>query len=146
MKNSLFLMSFTLIMTLFGSCGSNKMLQDDAPSAISEAKFYDTDNGMRLSFQVDEIPADVHYEAVYFRGLKSNLISDPNEPNIFHADFDTNMGDMVMHEDPKKEYGNKPPQKPEKSPVEIAKDEALLVYTKNGEQQFFRIRGIVEKE
>ncbi|MCM4155040.1 hypothetical protein [Gramella sp. AN32] len=146
MKNTLLFMSFTLFMTLFSSCGSNKELQENPPSEVTDSFFYETDNGMRLSFQVAEIPADIQYQSVYFRGLKSNLIADPNGENIFHADFNTKMNDMVMHKDPKKEYGNTPPQRPEKSPVEITPNEALLVYTKDGDQKYYKLTGIVEKE
>jgi len=147
MKNVLHLMAGVFILSLITSCGSNKDLQERAPAQFSEVYYTYDSNGIELNIPVTSIQDQkVKMEAVYFHGMKSSLKKNAEKPNVYVANFRLGSDDMVMHEDPKKEYGNKPPQMPEKSPFSINNDEAILVFTQDDQIKYYKLTGIVEKE
>ena len=147
MKNALPLMAGIFILALFASCGSNKDLQERAPAQFNEVYYTYNSNGIRLNIPVVSIQDQrISLEAVYFHGMRSELKKSEEKPNLYVADFRMGTGEMVMHEDPKEEYGNKPPQLPEESPFKIDDDEAILVFTQNEQTKYYKLTGIVEKE
>ncbi len=147
MKNAIHFLAGIFVLGVFASCGSNKDLQERAPAQFSEAYYVYTSNGIQLNIPVVAIQDErISLDSVYFHGMKSALEKNEEQPNIYVANFRMGMGDKVMHKDPKKEYGNTPPQMPEESPFEINKDEAVLVFTQNGKTKFYKLTGIVEKE
>lgn len=147
MKNALQLMTGIFIFTLFSSCGSNKDLQERAPAQFNEVYYSYTSNGIQLNIPVAAIQDErITMDAVYFHGMKSDLKQSEEKPNLYVANFRMGSDDMIMHEDPKEEYGNKPPQLPKKSPFSIEDDEAILVFTQNDKIKYFKLTGIVEKE
>ena len=135
------------MLVLFASCGSNKDLQERAPAQFSEVYYTYDSNGIELNIPVTSIQDQrISLDAVYFHGMKSTLMQSEEKPNLYVANFRMGSGDMVMHEDPKEEYGNKPPQLPEKSPFSIDDDEAILVFTQDDQIKYYKLTGIVEKE
>lgn len=147
MKRALHLIAGVFILTVFASCGSNKDLQERAPAQFDEVYYTYNSNGIKLSIPVVSIQDQiVSLDAVYFHGMKSMLEKSEEKPNLYVANFRTGTGDMVMHEDPKEEYGNKPPQLPEESPFSIDEDEAILVFTQNDQIKYYKLTGIVEKD
>ncbi|SDS39415.1 hypothetical protein [Gramella sp. MAR_2010_147] len=147
MKNALHLMAGIFVLTLFASCGSNKDLQERAPAQFNDVYYTYNSDGLQLNIPVAAIQDErINMEAVYFHGMKSKLNKSKEKSNLYVANFHMGTEDMVMHEDPKKEYGNKPPQMPEESPFSIEDDEAILVFTQNDKVKYFKLTGIVEKE
>lgn len=147
MKANVLLFAGIFSLIFFGSCGSNKDLQERAPAQFDQVYTTKTAKGLRLNIPVIAIQDKRNsLDSVYFHGMKSELEQSEEKPNLYVANFRIGMGDMVMHKDPKEEYGNQPPQLPEKSPVKIEKDEALLVFTQNGETKYYKLTGIVEKD
>ena len=147
MKRTLQLIAGVFILTIFASCGSNKDLQERAPAQFNEVYYTYTSNGIQLNIPVAAIQDQkVKMEAVYFHGMKSPLMKSDEKSNVYVANFRMGSDDMVMHEDSKKEYGNKPPQMPEDSPFKIEQDEAILVFTQNEKLKYYKLTGIVEKE
>ncbi|MDX1542847.1 MAG: hypothetical protein R3214_02800 [Christiangramia sp.] len=147
MKNALHLLAGVFILTIFASCGGNKDLQARIPAQFSEVYYTYNSNGIQLNIPVTSIQDQrISLDAVYFHGMKSDLRKSEEKPNLYVADFRMGSSDMVMHEDPKEEYGNQPPQIPEKSPFNIEDDEAILVFTQNDVVKYYKLAGIVEKE
>lgn len=147
MKNSLHFTALIVVFSLFSSCGSNKDLQEKAPAQFQTAYYMPTSEGIKLVIPVSAIQdQQISIDGVYFHGMKSKLVQDPENPNLFTANFRIGTSDMVMSEDPKDEYGNKPPQMPEKSPFDIKNDEAIVVFTQNNKTKYYKLAGIVEKE
>lgn len=147
MKRTLQLITGVFILTIFASCGSNKDLQERAPAQFNEVYYTYTSNGIELNIPVAVIQDErVKLDAVYFHGMKSPLVQSEDRSNLYVAKFRMGSDDMVMDVDPKKEYGNKAPQMPEKSPFSIDDDEAILVFSQNDEMKFYKLTGIVEKE
>lgn len=147
MKANLLLFTGIFSLLFFGSCGSNKNLQERAPAQFDQVYYTKTSKGFKLSIPVIAIQDQrVALDSVYFHGMKSKLVQNEEKPNLYVADFRTGMRDIVMSKDSKQEYGNKPPQMPEKSPVDINDDEALLVFSQNDKTKYYKLTGIVEKE
>ena len=147
MKNVLQITAGIFMLVLFASCGSNKDLQERAPAQFSEVYYTYNSNGIQLNIPVSTIQDQrVSLDAVYFHGMKSQLERSEDKPNLYVANFRMGSGEMVMHEDPKEEYGNKPPQLPEESPFSIEDDEAILVFTQDEKIKYYKLTGIVEKE
>ncbi|MBT8294789.1 MAG: hypothetical protein KJO51_00055 [Gramella sp.] len=147
MTKILFFMTCIFTLVLFASCGSNKDLQERAPAQFNEVYYTYDSNGIQLNIPVASIQDErVSLDAVYFHGMKSPLKQSEDKSNLYVANFRMGTGDMVMHENPKEEYGNKPPQLPEESPYAIDKDEAILVFTQDNKIKYYKLTGIVEKE
>ena len=147
MKNSLHFTALIVMFSLFFSCGSNKDLQEKAPAQFQTAYYTPTSEGIQLVIPVTSIQDQrVALDGVYFHGMKSKLVQDPEKPNLYTANFRIGTGDMVMSKDPKDEYGNQPPQMTEKSPFNIKRDEAIVVFTQNNETKYYKLTGIMEKE
>lgn len=147
MKNALHLIAGIFVLSLFTSCGSNKDLQERSPAQFNEVYYTYNSNGIKLNIPITAIQDQrVSMDAVYFHGMKSKLEKSQEKPNLYVANFRMGGDDMIMHEDPKKEYGNKPPQLPEESPFTIDDDEAILVFTQNNKIKYYKLTGIVEKE
>lgn len=147
MRNVYLLFSGILIMTIITSCGSGKELQERAPAQFQTVYYMDTEDGVDLYIPVAAIQDNlVNLESVYFRGMKSDLQQDSEQANLYVANFSLGSSDYNMSENPEDEYGNKAPQKPEKSPFKINDDEAVLVYTMNGRTQYYKLTGIEQGE
>lgn len=146
MKSLSFLISSLFILSLFTSCGSNKDLQERAPAQFQQVYYTSGEDGMELHIPVVAIQDNfIELENVYFRGMKSPLVQDDEQTNLYVANFATGGGDRVMHEDPEEEYGNKAPQKPEKSPFKIDDDQAILEFSQNNQTRYYKITGIEER-
>ena len=146
MKSLALYASSLFILTLFTNCGSNKDLQERAPAQFQEVYYTPNEDGMNLFIPVAVIQDEIiSFESVYFRGMKSDLVQDEKQTNLYSANFSTGTGDKIMDIDPRKENANKAPQKPEKSPFEIEDDEAILVYKQNGDTKYYKLTGIEER-
>ncbi|MFZ0489975.1 MAG: hypothetical protein WAM00_07020 [Salegentibacter sp.] len=147
MKNLYLLFSGILIFSLVTGCGSNKELQERAPAQFQQVYYQNTDDGLKLFIPVAAIQDNrVELNSVYFRGMKSDLKQDEDRQSLYVANFSMGGSDYNMSEKPEGEYGNKAPQKPEKAPAKIEDDEAILVFSQNGQIKYYKLTGIVEKD
>ena len=147
---------FLGIFTIMGlsSCANGKKLQEEAPVALQEVYYIthraqDDSNAQRLNLYlpVGEFnQQELQLDSVYFRGRRAELLPSDEGPGIYVAYFEIpgKDRDFVMHADPKEEFGNQAPIL-EKMPFELKKDEAAVLYIRNGEKAYFRIRGITER-
>lgn len=157
MKQLLQLLSAGLMVFGLTSCANGKKLQEEAPVSLKQAYYTSwtggvkgADSGFTL-FIPAESDNSIQMDSVYFRGRKAVLEKSGAEPNLYVAYFkipseEGKAPDVVMHIDPKKEYGNKPPQLPEKIPFELDEGEAVVRYSRDGKEKYFRITGIVKKD
>ena len=138
---SLFSFSF------FTNCGTNKDLQEKAPAQFQQAFYTTTDGQMTFYLPVTAIQKNrVELKNIYFKGLKSPIVNNEDGQNRYTASFGIGQSDYIMSSDPREEYGNRMPQKPEKSPVSITKDQALLEFQENGETKYYVINDIEERK
>ncbi len=142
MKKLLFLLSSIFALTLITGCGSNKELQERAPAQFQDIYYTEGENGLDLYIPVAVIQENrVSMDSVYFRGMKSALVRDSEQTNLFIANFSTGAMD-IMSIDPAEENKNRIPQRTEKVPFEIQDDEAVLVFTQNNKTKYYKLTGI----
>lgn len=147
MKNLYLLFSGILIFSLVVGCGSNKELQERAPAQFQQVYYKNASDGLQLFIPVAAIQDNrIELKSVYFRGMKSDLTQDEESPNLYVANFSMGGSDYNMSEKPEDEYGNKAPQKPEKAPAKIDDDEAILVFSQNGQTKYYKLTGIEERD
>lgn len=157
MKQCLQLLSAGLILFGLTSCANGKKLQEESPVPLKQAYYTSWTGGVKGAdsgytlFIPAEADTEVQLDSVYFRGRKAVLEKSGAEPNLYVAYFkipseEGKPTDVVMHIDPKKEYGNKPPQLPEKIPFELEEGEAVVKYTRSGKEKYFRITGIQKRD
>ncbi len=145
MKNFLFFSSLLLVLSIVTGCGSNKELQKRAPAQFHDIYYTQSENGLDLHIPVAAIQDNrVNLESVYFRGMKSPLVQDSEQTNLFKANFSTNGMD-IMSSDPAEENKNRVPQKADKMPFEIEDDEAILVFSQNNKTKYYKLTGIQEQ-
>ncbi|HSI71518.1 MAG TPA: hypothetical protein VK941_14885 [Gillisia sp.] len=146
MRNLLPLFSLILVAIFFSSCAGNKGLQEKAPAQFQQAYSTTDAASVKLFIPVSAIQSErVELDSVYFRGRKAPLIITPERPGVYMANFDTGKPDIIMHEDPREEYGNKVPEVPVKVPFDIDDDEAVIVFTENNTTKFYKITGIEQR-
>ncbi|MCC4230434.1 hypothetical protein [Zunongwangia profunda] len=146
MKHTYVMLSL-FFFTLFTNCGTNKNLQEEAPAQFQQAFYTTVDGQMTFYLPVTAIQKNrIELKNIYFKGLKSPIVYSEDGQNRYTASFGIRQSDYVMSSDPREEYGNKMPQKPEKSPVSIAKDQALLEFQENGETKYYVISDIEERK
>jgi hypothetical protein len=157
MKQLLHIFSAASIILGMASCANGKKLQEEPPVALQEA-YYTTwtsgakgaDSGFSLFIPAED-NLGVELDSVYFRGRKAAIEKSGAAENLYVAYFkipsdEGKARDVIMHVDPKKEYGNKPPQLPEKIPFQLEEGEAVVKYTRNGKEKYFRITGIKKRD
>lgn len=146
MKNFILFSGVVLVLSFVTGCGSNKELQERAPAQFQEVYITQHENGVNLNIPIAVIQEErVSLDSVYFRGMRSALVQDKDQKNLYSAEFNTAAGMKIMSSDPAEESKNNLPQKPEKSPFDISKDEAVLVFKEEGKTKYFKITDIVER-
>ena len=140
----------------FSSCANGKQLQEEPPKTVQQAYYTNWTGGVKAAgsgfnlFIPVEEGSEMQMDTVYFRGKKGMLEKVASQENLYVARFKTASAehdrDLVMHKDPKMEYGNKPPAIIEKIPFELAEGEAIVHFTKNGKSKYFRLTGIQKRD
>lgn len=157
MKKFLQILSAGLILFGLTNCANGKKLQEKPPIPVKQAYYTSWTGGVKGAgsgytlFIPAETKPGLELDSVYFRGRKALIEKSGSAPNLYVAYFkipseEGKAPDVIMHSDPKKEYGNKPPKLPEKIPFELQEGEAVVKYTRNGEEKYFRIQGITRKD
>lgn len=148
-----------IILFSFYNCANGKKLQEEAPLPFEQA-YYTTwtgevkgaGSGLDLFIPTGSLrDAEVELDSVYFRGKRAELVTDPKAPGVYMARFksgDIKGGkrDIIMHRDPKEEYGNQPPEIVEEFPFSLEPDEAVVTFRNNGKTSYFKIVGIEERD
>ena len=160
MKNFLYL-TVLAIMGL-SSCSSQKKLQSNPPFTVEGPTCQKWTGGMENSGSGLEVRIPITYvnkesiavQQLFFRGQITDLTTEMvNEERFVVGKFSNKKlekPDIIMHSDPKKEFGNQPPKlnTGEKidSPFELNEDEAVISYIdKQGTTiKYTKISGIKE--
>lgn len=128
---------------LFTNCGGTKNLQEVPPADLGQAYIIPQENKLIFYLPVNSIQTDaVSLDSIYFRSRKAPL---SREEGNYIAEFKTGQEDLIMSSDPKEEYGNRLPVKLEKLPFDLEDNEAILVFTRDGQVNYFKLEGIKER-
>ncbi len=147
----LLLIPILVIITMsFMQC-SSAQLDKKIPVTITEAFYQDWvggqpgSKGTLVSIKLSNPDAKMTFDSIYFNNkavkLQSNLIK--NELTL-KGNFMviTKPNDMIMHVDPKKEFGNTAPKLAAKVPFELEKNEAVISYMINDKKRYFKVENI----
>lgn len=153
--NKIFL--FSVFIVVFSNCSSTQKMQLKVPFTIVEvtsqrwfSEIKGGKTGTNVVLYIEGLnEATVSLDSLYFRGRVTTLEIKEQPKKTAVAVFMDKLlvkPDIVMHSDPKKEFGNQPPVLQEKIPFELKNTEAVLQYTEQGEKKYYKIKGILEKE
>lgn len=117
---------------------SENKLQTKAPFTITKALYIINNNKLYNTIKITKTNSEIELNEIFFLGRKLKL---NKENNIYTAKVTKTefRNDMVLHSDPKKEYGNTPPVV-EKIPFNLKNNEAVVSYTIEGIIKFYKIK------
>ena len=153
MKNLLPPLFVVLVAFSFSGWANGKTLQENPPEAIGKAYYTTWRGGVQGAgsgynlFIPSEADLEIELDTAYFRGRKAVIEKEPSQPGLYVARFvvpakDDPNADLVLHEDPRREFGNTPPNIFPEIPFELEAGEAVVKYRKDGKEKYFRITGI----
>ena len=117
MKNTIYIFLAISILSLT-ACKSTEIYSEDGdikkkPFKIIDATFEKTGEDQYV-FSMVVSDNQAIFENIYFKDLEGQLIMDKNhaDKKSFIANLNKNsiIEDLVLHSDPNKEFGNKPPK------------------------------------
>ena len=86
---------------------------------------------------------NISFSKIFFQNHEYGIVPDFRSGYFIlegsHSKFRDNI---TMTNDPAGEYGNKAPQVEKKIPFDIEDDEAILLYSLNGREEYHKITGI----
>lgn len=147
MKNLYTLLFGVLTLLTFTHCGSSQILETMAPFSLEDpavepwtAGANHQYTGVNLFFPVTE-GRSFTLDSVYY-GNKGAALEKIQKDNylVYKGTIETTEEDydFVMHADPRKEVGNRPPSL-KKSPFELEEGVAVISYLDKGERRYFKI-------
>lgn len=154
MKESLYLLSFVILVTAFSCCSatkSNIKLNQNPPFKILKAN-YNTwvggqpgVKGYTVQFEIDN--SSTVLDSVFFRNMTAKLKKDSSTTNnIYIGTFilPNRMKHYKLHRDSKKEFGNEVPDILEKIPFQLTETEAVISYIINNKKAYYKITNVVK--
>ncbi len=159
MKNILY--SYLLMLGMLTGCSSQKKLTDEAPFKIGAGFCQEwiggkeeSGKGLLVKIPVSEIEG-YKINAIFFRGQQAyTKVVDEDGQKFVVAELKkegNNLpSDMILHADPKKEFGNKPSGNKNntentKFASELSDNEAVLSYIKKSTIKYVKVSGIKDK-
>jgi hypothetical protein len=91
------------------------------------------------------VSEEMALDSIYFLGKRAKLSLIDSQSNRYVARFSSNENsskDLIMHSDPKKEYGNTLDNLPRQFPFQLAPNEAVVSYQKRNKTRYFTIKEI----
>ena len=146
-----------MVFSLLG-CSSQKKFETQAPFELGDASCQswtggraEGGSGMLLTIPVSgENMEEMQLRKAYFRERVADLtLEDTEDGWLVKANFldqTLDKPDIIMHADPKKEVGNRPPRPKAKFPFELGQDQCVISYMEGDTEKFFRIEGVQEKK
>ena len=146
-----------VILFSFTNCANGRKLQEEPPVEIKQAYYTSGTGGVKGAasgftlFLPTEGEVGVEMDSVYFRGRRTALQKESSEDKLYVASFkipsrEANAPEIIMHKDPRMEYGNPTPQILPDIPFELKPDEAMVQYTVKGQVKYFRVKGIKKRD
>ena len=150
----LYILIFLINATLL-SCSSVKqndlILQNNPPFKVVKATYKSWVGGQPgikgYQFFIEISDSKVRLDSVYFRGFKAALEKDELAKKLQYnavIRFPREKPDLILHENPKKEYGNQPPIIPQKIPFNLNQHEAVVSYIYKNKKWYYKVAPIHE--
>ena len=120
------------------SC-SSAQISDIVPFTVNSIHYKSTSKILELTLK-NPLPEDITLTSVYFRNTKVGWSKNADQM-VFVVDFSNNdriERPLILHADPKKEFGNQPPVKKEKITFQLTDNECIISYIEKGETKFYK--------
>jgi hypothetical protein len=143
---------------VFSQCCTNKeTTHKKTPFVIIESFQQDWIGGVpgvfgtTIQLIVDNSKSKVVPLSVYYQGRKENIdIKNSNEGSLWVANFSNQVEkdikkDIIMSDNPLKEYGNTPP-KIEDLPFDIGDKDIFVSYTYKDKTRFYKLLNVSKKQ
>lgn len=146
------ILALGLLVFGYTACGSSQKLVDHLPFTHGELRLEpwtvgetNTLKGVNIYIPVQEDSSSVVLDSLYYQGKVVQLESVKRDSyKVYIGRFmDSNPSNLILHADPRKEFGNKPPQGRVTPPYAIDNNEALLKYTMDGKVLYYKLSNLV---
>ena len=130
---------------------SSAQFDKKAPATITQAIYQDWvggrpgSKGTLVTIKLIEANKKMTFDSIYFNGKAIKIASNlqNNELTITGNFRDTfKSRDIILHADPKEEFGNKVPKASNKIPFELQDNEAVISYFIRSKKRYFKISNI----
>lgn len=143
-------MSLVVITSVLG-CKSQSV-ETSAPFEINEKSYYQWISGkqgtqgttIRIEGRIKSL--NVSFSKLYFQNNEYSIVPQFSD-NVFVVEGTSSefrKRELILSSDPADEYGNQPNAPKKKIPFDLKDDEAVLLYTVNGLEGFYKISNIVK--
>ncbi|MGG6229675.1 hypothetical protein [Tenacibaculum sp. SDUM215027] len=145
-----------LILALsFTKCASVKM-ENNHPFKIESASYSHVTGGVKGSYSSTNLIINftaekpVDFQKVYFQNkITKAVIEQHNDKQYIAARYKTSSNDrkdIILHADPKKEFGNTPNTPTEEFPFELKENEAMVSYVIGEKIHYVKVKNIIKKD
>lgn len=152
MKRLKYLIVLFLVVTAslsFTQCKTQN-IDKKIPFSISEKTYFywvggkKGTNGTNIKIVGSYITTNVSFSKIYFQNHEYTLVTELNDEGFIlsgnYSEFRKN--DINMHQNAEKEYGNEAPKRENKIPFDIQNNEAIIVYSINGEEFYHKLTSV----
>lgn len=141
-----------LLFIIHTQCASSQPVEMKTQIQIKDAYFQeilsgikDGPSGFMIYIEVNE-SSNIQFTEAYFKGKKVKLNHKTNT-QVYTGRYmsQVRIPDLIMSDDPKKEFKNQLPEIEEKIPFDLKENECILRYIKNEKEGYFKIDTLKEK-
>lgn len=148
MKKLLLLPVFAIFMS-FSKCEKSQV-PTKPPSKIKEAYSQNWVGGQPgvkgtlVTLKLEKVSSSIVFDSIFFNEKVTKLdVKKSDDYLILTGKFIEDAypkKDLILSSDPREEFGNTPPTAKVTVPFEIAKNEAIISYFKDGEKKYFLLK------
>lgn len=138
---------------LFASGCKSTATQKKTPFSIDEKSYFhwiggeEGKRGTTITIKGYTQSLNLSFSKIYFQNREFDVVPQFNGKDFILSAtiLEPYKPDLVMSGDPSDEYGNKPPSSSKsKIPFELENDEAVLMYSVNGKESFYKVSGVIK--
>jgi len=135
------------------SCKST-ITQKKVPFSINEKTYFqwvggkEGTRGTTITIKGFTQTTNLSFSKIYFQNHEYDVVPQFNGNDFVIAATmsEFHKADRIMSGDPVAEYGNRPPQIPKKIPFDLKNDEAVILYSVNGQESYHKISEVKKLE
>lgn len=154
MKKLTLLPIFAILMS-FSQCDKNSF---DKKPPVDLTKIYYQDwvggrpgsSGTMVTLIAKKPVNEITFDSIYFNKkvmkIESQFTGDQLTLTANFIKQSPKDRDLILHADPKEEFGNKPPRPASKIPFELSENEAVVSYIVNGKKRYFKLQNILKEK
>ncbi|MGS2740338.1 hypothetical protein [Sinomicrobium sp. M5D2P17] len=153
MRSVIHIIAGIFVISAFAQCGNAKKTLSARPEAlqlgdvVSEPWRTEGSAAAGTNLFIPVISgSDIFLDSVYYRGRRAKLEKVQRGNYLVYIGRFENRPkpDIVMHADPRKEVGNRPPEFRKPLPFELEEDEAVVSFKERDVVKYFRIARVKE--